>query len=100
MISLACLESKPLTPHVIKYLEEDQMTFTNYKQNYRKLSCKIMTFSKMKNLYETKEIDKYMNRTENQRGFLDYMQLTLESHCNTKYTDFNTVIHLLKLGNF
>jgi hypothetical protein len=99
LLSLWCLESKPLTPQVIKYLEEDQITFTYYKENYRKLSCKIMTFSKMKYLYETKEIDKYMNQTQNQRGFLDYMQMTLENHCKDKYNDFNTVFKYFTKGN-
>ena len=84
-------ESKPLTPEVIKYLEKDQDTFSNYKQIYRELSCKIITYSKMKHLYESKEIDKYVNQTIDQKGFLDYMQNSYLTHCNTKYDDFNTV---------
>lgn len=91
IIMLYLIKSKPLTPDVLKYLEKDQETFANYKQNYRELSCKIMTYSKMKHLYESKEIDKYVIQTKDQKGFLDYMEKSYQTHCNSKYEDFNTV---------
>jgi len=73
--------SKPLTKDVIKYLDSDKLTYTTYKGEYKKLACKLLTYSKMKNLYDEEVIDKYLIQIENKLGFLDMLQEKIREKC-------------------
>lgn len=86
------LNCEPLTKEVLEYLEKDEETFKSYKANYKNLACKVLTYSRIKYLYEKEEIDKYINQTQNRRGFVDYLQESIFNTCTDKYSDLNMVI--------
>lgn len=86
------MNCEPLTKEVLDYLEKDEETFRSYKTNYKHLACKVLTYSRIKYLYEKEEIDKYINQTQNRRGFLDYLQESIFNMCTDKYSDLNMVI--------
>jgi predicted nucleotidyltransferase len=88
---LIFINCEPLTKEVLEYLEKDEETFKNYKANYKLLACKVLTYSRIKYLYEKEEIDKYINQTKNRRGFMDYMQERIFNLCKDNYSDLNMV---------
>jgi hypothetical protein len=75
-----CL-SKPLTKDVLKYLDSDKLTYATYKDDYKKLACKLLTFSRMKNLYDEEVIDKYLGQIENKIGYLEILQEKMKEKC-------------------
>lgn len=60
--------TKPLSKETLKYLEADQETYDNYRVGYRELSCKLLTYSKMKQLYEHEIIDGFINQTDKKKN--------------------------------
>lgn len=83
--------TKPLTPEVLDYLAKDEQTFREYRAGYKELTCKLLTYSKLKVLYESESIDKVMNQTNNKRGFVDYLHSSMFDLCRRVYSDNNMV---------
>lgn len=83
--------SKPLTKEVLRYLDEDKLTFANYKDQYKVLACKLLTYGKLKNLYDEEIIDRYLNQTENKIGFLNLLERKTHDRC-MKTLENNMVI--------
>jgi hypothetical protein len=82
---------EPLTSQVLEYLDKDKETFLEYRSQYKFLACKVLTYSRMKYLFEKETIDGYLNQTINKRGFLDYMQENILNYCTGIYSDSNMV---------
>lgn len=78
---------KPLTKAVLQYLEEDKITFNEYRERYKEISCKLIVYGKMKFMYENETIDIYTNQTDNKRAYLDYLEKDLFDLCIEKHTD-------------
>jgi hypothetical protein len=88
---LILITAKPLTPMVLDYLGSDEETFSSFREKYKYLSCKLMTYSKIKLYYESEMIDQFMNQTSDKGSFLDYLQESTLSHCLNTYTESNMV---------
>ncbi len=73
--------TKPLTKDVLQYLEADKKTFSVYKEEYKKLACKLLTYSRMKNLYDEEVIDVYLKQTDNKMGYLNLLQSKIQEKC-------------------
>ena len=74
MLFINYIICKPLTQSVLEYLDKDEEIYLNYRKQYKYLSCKLLTYSKMKLYYEQEVIDAYMNQTTLKKEFLDYFQ--------------------------
>jgi hypothetical protein len=96
LVLLIYINSRPLSQNVIEYLEKDEDTFVNYRKDYKFLSCKLMTYSRMKYLYEKEFIDEHVNKTNNREGFLDSLRERIMNFCLDIYKDMNVVsiIHI------
>ncbi len=87
---------KPLTKEVLDYLDKDKETFATYKDNYKILACKLITYSKLKYLYDIETIDKYLNQTDDKMGFLNLAQSKMIDMCVDK-NDNNMVLREIYL---
>ncbi len=86
--------SKPLTKEVLQYLDADKSTFSTYKGQFKVLACKLLTYGKIKNLYDEEIIDKYLNQTENKIEFLNLLQEKTQEKC-IKTLENNMVIIII-----
>ena len=81
LFSIEICLAKPLTTEVLQYFEADKITFANYKDEYKVLACKLLTYSRMKNLYEEEVIDRFLNQTDDKAGYLDLLQEKIKEKC-------------------
>ena len=81
LFAIGVCSSKPLTKDVLKYLDSDKLTYITYKDEYKKLACKLLTYSRMKNLYDEEVIDKYLGQIENKIGYLDSLEEKMNEKC-------------------
>ncbi len=98
LFSLFSLYSfKPLNKETLNILKADQLIFDSFYQRLRGLSCKLIAYSKIKTLYDSEEIDKYLNQTRYKRTFLNSLNDHLLELCLEKSTDdkmvFNTTLY-------
>lgn len=94
MILLVSLSiSKPLTKETIDYLKADQEVLDIFHHNLRQMSCKLIAYSKIKSLYDSEEIDSYLNKTRYKRSFLNAFYDDLWSRCNKNIDDDKLVFN-------
>jgi hypothetical protein len=89
------IKCKPLSKNVLDYLEQDEETFKDYRNHFQFLSCKLMTYSKMKYLYENEMIDQYVNKTKRKGEFVDLLRERIMDYCAKIYKGNNMVNLLL-----
>ena len=81
LFAIAICNTKQLTKDVLQYLDSDKLTFATYKDEYKQLACKLLTYSRMKNLYDEEVIDKYLGQIENKIGYLDSLEEKMNEKC-------------------
>lgn len=87
MLLLSELLSKPLTKDTIEYLKADQHIFDTFHYRLRILSCKLGSYSKIKDLYDREIIDQYLNKTRYKRTFLNALETHFRELCEAKIED-------------
>jgi hypothetical protein len=99
---LTDLNTKPLIKEVLQNLESDKQTFLVYKDEYKKLACKLLTYSRMKNLYDEEVIDVYLNQTDDKIGYLNLLQSNIQEKCIKTLSNNMVSIYsiYIYLGNF
>ena len=84
-----CIFAMDLSSEIIKTLENDHQRMSNFKENYRRMSCKLLTVSKMRALYESEELDIYTNRTtpEMRPKYVDKLKDAYLENCLKLYRE-------------
>ena len=81
--------SKPLGKDVLDYLTEDMITFNTYRKDFLQLTCKLTIYSKMKYMWESEELDKYLNRTTNVIDYVQAVKDEMYKVCMSKVSSIN-----------
>jgi hypothetical protein len=83
--------TKPLSLETLDYLRADQQIFDEFHHRLRMLGCKSGAYSKIKSLYDSEEIDSYLNQTRYKRSFLNALESDLRVRCE-KVTDDDKLV--------
>lgn len=78
-----------LSKEIIETLNQDHANMKNFKENYRRMSCKLLVVAKMRAMFETEEIDKYSNFTtpESRPKFIDRVHEDMLNACMERYKE-------------
>lgn len=78
-----------LSTEVVETLHQDHERMKNFKENYRRMSCKLLVNAKFRAMYETEEIDKYTNRTtpEERPRYIDLVHDEMLNTCLKVYRE-------------
>lgn len=78
-----------LSKEIIDTLNNDHVRMKNFKENFRRMSCKLLVTSKLRALYETEELDKYTNQTtpESRPLYLDKLYENYYEACMKTYRE-------------
>ncbi len=78
-----------LTKEIIDSLNNDHLRMKGFKENFRRMSCKLLVVSKIRALYETEELDKYTNRTtpESRPKYVDKLREEYYDACMLTYRE-------------
>lgn len=81
--------STELGKDILETLNKDSDHMKNFKENYRRMSCKLLVTSKLRAMFETEELDKYTNRTtpEARPQFLDRLKEEYLNSCLSTYKE-------------
>ena len=81
--------SADLSKDVVETLQQDHERMKNFKENYRRMSCKLLVNAKFRAMYETEEIDKYTNRTtpEERPRYIDLVHNEMLNTCYKVYRE-------------
>ena len=81
--------STDLTKEIIDSLNNDHLRMKGFKENFRRMSCKLLVVSKIRALYETEELDKYTNRTtpESRPKYVDKLREEYYDACMLTYKE-------------
>lgn len=99
LLFIHLISSAPLQQNVLKYLEKDKETFQEYRNHYKFLSCKLMTYSKMKYLYEKEIIDPFVKQTTKKDDFIDALREKILDFCTSVYNGSN-MVNICIFNNF
>jgi hypothetical protein len=87
---LGYIISKPLGRDVLDYLEKDVITFETYRNDFLYLSCKLTIYSKLKYMWETEELDKYLNQTTLvKKDYINKVREEMMKTCMGKISSIN-----------
>ena len=89
LTSLNYFTSMDLSSEIIETLNKDHVRMKNFKENFRRMSCKLLVNAKLRALFETEELDKFTNQiTPETRGaYLDKLQDALFQACMKTYRE-------------
>ena len=81
--------SMDLSSEILETLNNDHLRMKGFKENYRRMSCKLLVTSRLRAMYETEELDHYTNKTtpEARPKFLDRYRNDLLEHCLKHYKE-------------
>lgn len=83
-----------LNKEIIEAFEKDKLTYTTYRQSLKELSCKLLTYSKLRDLFESKRIDIYFIHPgikNDKRGFYNYVKNEMLYQCRQKITEVDVL---------
>ena len=78
-----------LTPEVKSTLLADHETMQKFRPQYKELSCRLLSISKIKYLYEVEKLDDYYYKIipSQRENFLDHIKSKMYNRCMLEYKD-------------
>ncbi len=89
LLALSFIISTDLSPEIIDTLMADHERMKHFRENYNRLSCKLLIVSKIKAMFELEEIDYYTDRIHpNDRAqFLEELKKAMIDKCLSTYKE-------------
>lgn len=90
LICFGYSDSEALNEDIIKAFEKDKKTYATYRQSLKELSCKLLTYSKLREMFENKAVDVYFVHPGikyDKKGFFRYVKGEMMNKCKEGLTE-------------